>query len=62
MRLAELGADVNFIGEVSEICSDYIDFCCIIIVMLAVFFEIVWIDGLDVGCREGSMGSLCETG
>ena len=49
-KLAELGADLNKAGWVSETCSNCMSVCCCVIVMLTLFFELEWQDGLDVGC------------
>ena len=49
LKLAELGADVNKADIVSETCCNCISVCCCIIVMPTFFFELVRMDGLDVG-------------
>ena len=51
LKLAELGADVNKANRVSEACCNCISVnCCIIVMLTFFFFELVWQDGLDVGC------------
>ena len=50
LKLAELGADLNNTDQVSETCSDCMRVCCCIVVMLTLFFELGWQDGLDMGC------------
>ena len=50
VKLAELGADLNKAGWVSEICCNCISVCCCIIITLTFFFELGWQDGLVVGC------------
>ena len=62
LRLAELGADLNKADTVSETCCNCISVCCCIIIMSTFYFELGWMDGLDVGCCEGSVGSVFETG
>ena len=63
LKLAELGADLNKADGVSETCCNCMSVCCCIIVVLTFFFfELVWPDGLDVGCCEWSDGSVFETG
>ena len=50
-KLAELGADLNKADRVSETCCNCMSVCCCMIVMLTFFFfELVWQDGLGVGC------------
>ena len=62
-KLAELGADLHKADRVSETCCNCMSVCCCIIVMLTFsFFELVWHDGLDVGCCEWSDGSVFKTG
>ena len=62
VKLAELGADLHKADRVRETCSNCMSVCCCIIVMLTLFFELEWHDGLGVGCCEGSVGSVFETG
>ena len=62
LKLAELGGDLNKADAVSETCSNCMSVCCCIIVMLTLFFELGWHDGLDDGLSEGTDGSVCETG
>ena len=51
LKLAEIGADLNLDDGVSETCCNCMSVCCCIIVMLTFFFfELVWHDGLGVGC------------
>ena len=50
LKLAELGADLNKADAVSETRCNCISVCCWIIVMLTLFFELAWHDGLGVGC------------
>ena len=50
LKLAELGADLNKADSVRETWSNCMSVCCCIIVMLTVFFELAWKDGLGVGC------------
>ena len=51
LKLAELGADLNKADDVSETCSNCMSvFCCIIVILTFFFFELVWHDGLVVGC------------
>ena len=54
LKLAELGADLNKADRVSETCCNCMSVCCCIVVMLTFFFELVWKDGLDGGCCEGT--------
>ena len=61
LKLAELGADLNNAGVVIESCCNCTSVCCCIIVMLTFFFFGLGSDGFDVGCCEGSVGSVRET-
>ena len=47
VKLAELGADLNKANNVSEACFNCMSLS---FVTLALFSELVWRDGLDVGC------------
>ena len=50
-KLAEHGALLNMANWVIETCSDCVFGCCCIIIMLTLFFyELIWQDGLDLGC------------
>ena len=62
VKLAELGARLNKANWVIITCSYRTIFLSFMIVMLTLLFELGWQDGLGVGCREGSVGSLCEAG
>ena len=61
-KLAELGADLNLADKVRQICSNRVRICYCIIILLPHFFELGTKDGLDVGCREVTSGSVFETG
>ena len=62
LKLAELGADLNFVDGVSETCCNCMSVgCCIIAMLTFYFFEPGWKDGVDVGSCEWSVESVCET-
>ena len=62
-KLAELGADLNKADNVSETSCNCISVVyCMVVVLTFFFFELGWHDGLDVGRREGSVGSVFKTG
>ena len=57
-KLAELGADLNLANRVRDTSCNCVSVCCCIFFVLTFFFELGWHDGLDVGCCEGSVGSV----
>ena len=50
VRLVELGAELNKADQVIETCFDCMSVCCCMIIMLTLFFELGWQDGLGDGC------------